>query len=146
MLSFEENDTYTVKWKGEDLEQFREPLAQRLIFMHPDFVVKIDNSPTLKWASRQTAREIDFWETLRADKQHFAEILEFGRTPRGFWYIRQKRYEVDKGEVTQAHLETLCDLVFKYNIHDILEDVIDGNGNWMVSKGEVIIYDWGCWT
>jgi hypothetical protein len=120
--------------------------SSRLLFKDVEgkFVIKIDHAPSTSYKYRQTAREIDFWETLQEDKEFFAQILDYGKTPQGFWWLRQKWYEPDDTDYcTTQNFTTLNDLVFKYNIKDIEPHWFDGSGNWMLHKGEVIIYDWG---
>lgn len=131
-------------WRGEDLvfDQFS---STRLLFsdVNYKYVIKVDHNPINKWQSRQTAREIEFWETLVEDKHHFAQILDYGRTTQGFWWLRQKWYTPDDEEkCTAQNLSTLNELIIKYDLADIHEVWQDGSGNWMVHKGEVLIYDW----
>jgi hypothetical protein len=159
-LSFDEStDLIEVFWEGGKLKDRAERLpidpksvsiGCRDIFLHKNFVVKIDRHIDIKrpnsdwWALRQTAREIEFWETLQEDKQHFAKILDYGRTPSGRYWLRQKRYKPDpKTKYTSQVLSTLRDLVFKYQLLDIWESMPDADGNWMIWKGEPLVYDWG---
>lgn len=133
------------KWKGEDLifDQFS---ASRLLFYDEDFqfVIKIDHKPDTSWQSRQTAKEIEFWETLKEDKEYFAQILDYGKTKEGFYWLRQKWYMPDNEEnCTTQNLQTLGDLIWKYSIQDLHLEFTDGSGNWMLHNGEVLIYDWG---
>lgn len=149
MLQFVEKDSGTIQvWERgriiPPLQDVKNP--GRHIYMHKDFVVKIDHNPQGTWVTQQTAREIDFWTTLVEDKEYFAQILDYGKTPRGKWWLKQKRYYPDK-----AHCEnfrsTLMALEFKYQLRDLMvgdnPPFFVENGNWMCSEGEVIIYDWG---
>ena len=131
-----------VEWRGEDL-QFDPYSAGRKIFFNSDVYLKIDHEPKDDWHFLQTAREIEFWETLREDKQYFAQILDYGRTPCGKYWLLQKSYTPDTPHIcTSENFQILGDLIWKYSLRDVWADDRDGSGNWMLSGGEVIIYDW----
>lgn len=136
-----------VKWEGEFLERLKDVSnPSRIIFAHQDFFIKVDHRPEAAWQTRQTARELEFYDTLEEDKEHFAQILESGKTKRGKWWIRQKRYYPDR-TANRNNIITLLALEFKYNLADITYDTkppfFEQHSNWMVSEGEVIVYDWG---
>lgn len=118
--------------------------VSRLIFtdVNYDYVIKIDHKD-INFNSHQTAREIDFWETLTEDFNYFAEVQDYGKTKQGFYWLKQKWYHQDEAIATAEHLATLEDLIFKYQLRDVHPEWTDGSGNWMVSQGEVLIFDWG---
>lgn len=144
MVNLEKSDSgWKCTYKGEVLT-FDDMSAGRLLFRGEDFVIKIDHKPSNKKSTRQTAREIEFWETLTEDREFFAQILEHGRTLQGFYWHRQQWYEPDNVSFcTTRNFTILNDLIFKYGIQDIEIHWNDGTGNWMIHKGEVLIYDWG---
>lgn len=150
MLTFKETKLHLqVFWKGEELPL--DYLCQhgcRDIFFHKNFIVKVDRPLTTIrrdwWALRQTAREIEFWETLQEDKEHFGKLLDYGRTPSGRYWLRQKRYRPEpESKCTPQILKSLDNLIFKYDLKDISIEWANGDGNWMIWKGEALIYDFG---
>ena len=140
-----------MSYRGRYLEQLKDiPNPARLVFMHRDFVVKVDHlHPSTKWQTRQTAREIDFWETLTEDHEHFAKILDYGKTPQGKWWLKQERLYPD-AKHCEDFRETLLALEFKYNLRDLTimdtAPFFDEHSNWMCSQGKVVVYDWGGYT
>lgn len=137
----------TASWKGETFVLL--PHAGRVsrkIYLSTSYVLKVDHltmSAKQAWYFRQTAKEIDFWETLQEDKEYFATVLKYGRTTSGNYWLLQKRYQHDNSS-TSSTLQTLKDLLFKYNIKDVWVGDSTGFGNWLTNKGKPVIYDWGC--
>ena len=137
--------SWKCSWEGEDLI-FDQQSSSRLIFFDENYqyVIKIDATPKVNFQHKQTAREIDFWESLTEDFEYFAEVQDYGKTKQGFYWLKQKWYVQDEDCIaTSNHLQTLNDLIFKYKLRDVHPEWTDGSGNWMISKGEVLIFDWG---
>lgn len=113
----------------------------RTVWILPNHVVKIDTVlGGMRRTERQTAHEIDFWQTLQEDKHYFAGILNCGRTPMGRWWLIQKRYTPDENYTSES-LQIVRDLIWKYHIFDVA--FMGDDDNWFQVDGQPIIYDWG---
>lgn len=152
MIEFKEDKEIQVSYNGKKLKRFEADCSQgkqsRLVFIGEEVVVKIDHRPSTDRTTRQTAKEIELWETIEPqDRKFFAEVLEYGRTPSGFYYIVQKKYNPTRFLSNMRY--TLLRITEKYKIVDIWLDesyAFDYDWyfeNWFPNGERPVIIDWG---
>ena len=123
-------------WGGDKLTSLG--CYSRAIFCNDDFVFKVDCVRSHLQMKNQTYYEIELWCELGEDRKYFAQILHHGKTPQGFSWLMQKKYE----HIGGGDKDKLRELIDKYRLNDVYPD-LEGKGNWMNTTEGIIIYDWG---